>query len=326
MVMIAALSSTSSLRGVMPGTPASGASFRSSMSVAQTVAPSRAKARAVAAPMPCPAAVTKQFLPFSLIDPALLDQALLAIELLGPRMQRDPHALERRLEPDVAALGVARIEQLARARIPQRRRDLVDQLVGLLARGHPERMHADRLHAGDALVGAVGNLVDAEEIVLLDQLLRARALDRDELDADGRGELGDRTLRPAGNAEERVDLAVLQAVGDALRRQVLGLEILLLEAERRQDQPRVDQRTGARLVERHALAAQVGHRLDAGPGAHHQVDALRVEIADRPKRVDLGPALIDAGAGVGPIGDVGLHESRLRRTGSDRGRVGDRPV
>src|SRR5437879_10823936 len=101
---MAVRSSTSSLRGV---TPVSVVSLPWSRSVAHTVAPSRAKACAVAAPIPCPAAVTTHTLPFSLIFPPLREQAFFLVELLGTGMQRDAEADGRRLDPDDAALGVS---------------------------------------------------------------------------------------------------------------------------------------------------------------------------------------------------------------------------
>ena len=52
----------------MPSMPFSASSFPASTSVAQTLAPSRANVRAVAAPIPCPAAVTTQVLPFKRIS------------------------------------------------------------------------------------------------------------------------------------------------------------------------------------------------------------------------------------------------------------------
>src|SRR4030095_15208287 len=142
---MAALSRTSSLWVRIPSTPFSAASFSASTSVAQTVAPSRANARAVDAPIPWPAAVTTQTLSFNRMNVSpialpigLFDHPFLLVELLRPGMQRDAEALRRRLELDRPALGVAGIEQLARAGIPQRRGDAVDELVRLLARGRPD--------------------------------------------------------------------------------------------------------------------------------------------------------------------------------------------
>ena len=69
---------------------------------------------------------------------------------------------------------------------------------------------------------------------------------------------------------------------------------------------RVDQRARARLVERDALALEIGDRLDAGALARDDVHALGIEVGDDAQLLDLGLALVDAGAGVGPVGDVGL--------------------
>ena len=67
-------------------------------------------------------------------------------------------------------------------------------------------------------------------------------------------EFGDRAGRVAADEEERVERAVAHLVAGLVGLQVLGLDVLLGEAVRREDDARVDQRARARLVERHALA------------------------------------------------------------------------
>jgi hypothetical protein len=57
----------------------------------------------------------------------------LRVKLLRTRMQRDGETLQGGLEPNRAALGVAGIKQFARVGVPERRGDIVDQGVGLLA-------------------------------------------------------------------------------------------------------------------------------------------------------------------------------------------------
>ena len=107
--------------------------------------------------------------------------------------------------------------------------------------------------------------------------------------------------------------AVLQLVGrPAAACRYSRLEVLLAQAVGGQDQAGIDQRARARLVERHALAA-AGRPTDLMPRAlaRHQLEALGIEVGDGAQHVDLGPALVDAGAVVGPIGDVRLHEARL---------------
>ena len=68
----AAASSTSSRRVSMPSTGSSFASVAAFTSVATTLAPSRAKARAIASPIPCAAAVTSARLPVSRPCPVVL--------------------------------------------------------------------------------------------------------------------------------------------------------------------------------------------------------------------------------------------------------------
>ena len=53
---------------------------------------------------------------------------------------------------------------------------------------------------------------------------------------------------------------------------------------------------------------------------------LRIEVADQAQVGDLGLALVDAGAGVRPVGDVRLREARLHLAGGDAVDVGDRSV
>src|SRR5471032_3254480 len=195
---IAVLSSTSSLRVLTPSTPAKPFSFSASRSVAHTTAPSRANARAVAAPIPCPAAVTTQTLPFRrMLSPLLwLDQTLFLVEFFRAVMQRNADTRERRLQPDHLSLDVPRVEELARIGIPQCRRHLIDERWRLLGRREPERVDADRPDAAHAPVGLVGNFVGREEIVLLHEECRLRTVDRDQIDARGTREIDDRTLRP----------------------------------------------------------------------------------------------------------------------------------
>src|SRR5476649_271520 len=128
-VPIAALSSTSSLRVLIPSTPAKPFSFSASRSVAHTAAPSRAKARAVAAPMPCPAAVTTQTFLFRrmLSPPLFLDQTLFLVELFRSVMQRNADTVECRRKPDHLSLDVARAEKLAGVGIPEGGGHLIDE-------------------------------------------------------------------------------------------------------------------------------------------------------------------------------------------------------
>ena len=70
----------------------------------------------------------------------------------------------------------------------------------------------------------------------------------------------------------------------------------------------IDQRARTRLVERDALALQVGDDLDAH-ALCDDMHAFGIEIGDEAQPLDLGLALVDAGAGVGPGGHVGLARS-----------------
>ena len=73
------------------------------------------------------------------------------------------------------------------------------------------------------------------------------------------GQLGDGAGRGAADEEEGVERAVLQLVAGLVGLDVLGLDVGFLHALGGQHHARVDQRARARLVERDALALEVGH-------------------------------------------------------------------
>ena len=239
-------------------------------------------------------------------------------------MQRNADSRERRLQPDHLSLDVARVEELAGIGIPEGGGHLVDERRRLLGRREPERMDTDGPHATHFLVDLIRYLVGSKEAVLLREARGLGTVDRDQIDAHRAGEIHDRALRPATHVEEGIDLAVLEIVGDPLGRDILRREIPLAHAIGREDQPRVDQRSRAWFVERHPPAAQVAHRLDARSLAHDEMHALGEQVGDCPQRIGLRSALVDRRPGIGPVGDVGLHESRLRRPRGYRGHVGDR--
>ena len=263
---------------------------------------------------------------FNLPGRALLDDALFLVEFLRPRMQRNPQALQRVFQADDLALGMARVEELAGVGVPQCRRDGIDQSLGLLDRRHPDGVHAHRLDAGRVLVGVVGYLVRREEAELLHQSVRLRTVNRHEVDAGRHSQFRDCTVRPSTHAEKGIEGTVLELVGRLLGLQVLRLHVLLGEPVSGQDQPRIDQGPRPRLVERQTLALQVHHRLDAGALAGDELEAFGIEARDRPQPVRLGTSLVNAGAGIGPVGHVRLHEAGLHRAGGNGIDVGDRAV
>src|SRR3546814_2894893 len=59
-----------------------------------------------------------------------------------------------------------------------------------------------------------------------------------------------------------------------------GLEVRVRNAEGLQHQIGVDPRAGARPVKRDALALDVGHGLDPGVRARHEMDGFRIEVGD----------------------------------------------
>ena len=189
------------------------------------------------------------------------------------------------------------------------------------------RADGDRLHRAHALVGIGRNLVGREERRLLPQLVDLGPGDREDVDArPGRGQLGDRRGGEAAGEEEGVERAVLHLFGRLIRLHELRLDVLLGDAEGAENGLRVEQRAGTGLVERDLLALQIGDRLHVGGLAHDQVHALRIEIGDRAQFLDLRLALEDAGAGIGPVGHVGLDEAGFGGTADDRVDVRDGAV
>jgi transposase-like protein len=182
-----------------------------------------------------------------------------------------------------------------------------------VCRPNPLRVDRDRGRGGvHALVDAARDLVAGEEPVLGHEPLGLRPRDRHQRDGGAAGrELGDRPRGVAADEEEGVHRPVPHLLGRLVRLEVLGPDVALCEAVGAQDQPRVDQRARARLVERDALAPEVGDARDARVLAHHEVDALRVEVGDRAQLLDLGLALEDPRSGERPVGDVGLAEPAL---------------
>jgi hypothetical protein len=132
-------------------------------------------------------------------------------------------------------------------------------------------------------------------------------------------------IAPAGE-EEGVERAVLQLVAGRARLDVLGLDVAFLQAVGGQHGARIDQRAGARLVERDTLALQLGDALDAGVLLDDDVQALGVQVGDQAQAGDGGLAFEDAGPLLRPGGDVALREARLHRTAGDAGHVGERAV
>ena len=242
-------------------------------------------------------------------------------------MEGNAHALHGVLQGDELALGMAGGQGLLCGVAVKRLGDLVDGLGVDLGVGHQLRTHGQGLHGGHVLVGVGGDGVHREIGVGHAQAVRLRAGERHEFDAGAAGgQLGNGAGGRAADEEEGVERAVLELVAGLVGLDVFGLEVGFLDAIGGQHHARVDERARARLVERDALALEVGHALDARALLDDEVDALGVEVGDHAQVADLGLALEGAGAGVGPGGHVGLREARLDGAAGHGVDVGQRAV
>ena len=176
------------------------------------------------------------------------------------------------------------------------------------------------------LVDARGDFVFGEELELRLQLLGLGTSQRQQLEAVGGGQLGERSLRKAGSLEIGVERAVLQFFSALLLLEVLGPDVFLGETVGGENGLGIDERARARLVEGDALAFQVGDRLGAEPLLHDDMDALGIEVGDGAQLFHFGLALVDAGAGKGPEIDVRLAEARFHGAADDAIDVGHRAI
>jgi len=74
----------------------------------------------------------------------------------------------------------------------------------------------------------------------------------------------------------------------------------------------VYQSTGAGLIQRHAFADQISDLFNIRILARHDVDTFLVKIGDRAQSGIRWLTLEGAGSGIGPVGNVGLYESRFK--------------
>ena len=193
----------------------------------------------------------------------------------------------------------------------QRLGDLVHGFGIGLGAGHPLGAHGHGLHSGHVFVGACSDRVHGQIWVGLAQGIGLGACQRHQLDAGAaRCQFGNRASRCAAHKEEGIECAVFKLVTGLVGLDVLGLDVAFLHAISGQHNAGIDQGARAWLVQRHALALEVRHRLDARTLFDHQVDALGVQVGNHAQVGDFGLALVHARAGIGPGGHI-----RLRKTG-----------
>ena len=205
--------------------------------------------------------------------------------------------------------------------------DLVHGFGIGLGTGHPLGAHGHGLHSGHIFVGACGNRIDRQIRIGLAQSLCLRTCQGHQLDARATGsQLGNRPSRRTAHKEEGIECPVLELVTGLVRLDVLGLDVAFFHAISSQHDAGIDQGSRAWLVQRHALALEVSHRLDARAFFDHQVNALGVQVGDHAQVGHLGLAFVNAGAGIGPCGHIGLRKARLHRTTCHTVHVGHRAV
>ncbi|KAG1307684.1 hypothetical protein G6F62_015184 [Rhizopus arrhizus] len=97
-------------------------------------------------------------------------------------MERDARAFDGVVAGDELALGVARVQRLARGVAVQRLGHVVDGLLRDLGRGDHLRVDRDGLHFRQVLVGIGGNDVGREELLLGAQRVDLGAHQRHQFD------------------------------------------------------------------------------------------------------------------------------------------------
>src|SRR6056297_1778286 len=104
---------------------------------------------------------------------ALLQQANLAIEAFGARVQRYANAAQCSFGCDGLTLRVADIQQFARIVVPKRLGDLIDQILVLIGRRVPLRADSHGRGCVNPFVGSSGNVALREKTVGFGQRVRA---------------------------------------------------------------------------------------------------------------------------------------------------------
>ena len=228
-------------------------------------------------------------------------------------MERNAHTLDRVLLGDELAFGMACSQGVLSGFAIQGLGDLVHGFGIGLGAGHPLGTHGHGLHGGHVLVSACGDRVYGQVRIGLAQSIGLGAGQRHQLDAGAaRCQFGNRASRSAAHKKEGIECAVFELVTGLVGLDVLGLDVAFLHAISGQHNAGIDQGARTWLVQRHALALQVRHRLDTRTLFDHQMDALGIQVGDHAQVGDLGLALIHASAGVRPGGHIRLREPRLQ--------------
>ena len=251
-----------------------------------------------------------------------VEQAGLAVGPLGAGVQRRPQAGDEVLGGQGGERGVDRPERLEV--VEHGLHDQVRLIFGERGAAHEERLDAEQRDVV-GLASAVGAARHGGERVvreLLDQGRELRVGQRDEHGVAGRHDVADRRAADADGVEEAVDAAVAQEVGRLGRAQVLGADVGLAHALRREHRLHGEQHARTGRAERHALAGDVGELVHAGVGEAHEVHRLGVEPDQRSHALE-GVALERGLAVVGLVHDVRLRHRQVELVVADRADVED---
>ncbi len=121
-------------------------------------------------------------------------------------------------------------------------------------------------------------------------------------------------MRVTRDRDHRLELIITHTVYRLLAVQVLRLVVnVLFHAVRFQDQHGTHLGTGGLQADTDAFALEVGYFLKGRILADHDVDVLGIEVGNHPQLLHCRFAVEHTGAGVGPVGDVGLNKTGLDR-------------
>ena len=219
-------------------------------------------------------------------------------------MQRRIDGFQGRRKLNILCLGMARIEQLARAVVPECLGDLVNEILRHVRTDDP--LGADG-HSVDVLgLSLVGAGFDDVVIVVRHGLQEGGTLlvgEHVEIDALRGSKLGDARDRRAPDDEEGIELAVREAVCALLRVELRSLDVILRNAVDLQQLENDDLGPGTGREDADALALQILDPVELRTLGLDKMHMLRKQVRDDAKFVVLFLELPFAIEGL--INDVG---------------------
>src|SRR5579864_3640747 len=173
------------------------------------------------------------------------------IVLLSTGMKRDRNADQRIVELNVLSLGMPLRENRERFWPPEFLRDFIDELIRQLGRDEELGADVERGHIlGNAGIRPGLEVAAREERVFLYQAVGLGPVDGQKRDAMGGREFAEPRRWCASDEEDCVYLVLGEAFKRDRRLHILRLGIRLGDAIGTEHKPRLDERSGTRLVER----------------------------------------------------------------------------